>query len=266
MLKKQNIYSVTIAFILSLVTGVYSLRADDYTIGSGDVLTITVYDHPELKNTVRVSDNGNIVYPLIGEVHVGELKIPEAASKITSMLGDGYIIKPQVNIFIEQFKSKKAIILGQVLNPGLIELQGPTSLLELISQAGGLKDSSGETAIIKREVKGKQQTIKVDLHALIERGDAAQNLQIFGGDTVSISKQGSCYITGEVNQPNAYPCGKGTTLLKLISLAGGFNGKASDSSIKIIRVINGKKKIFKDVELNTALQADDIIIVPESFF
>ncbi len=260
------IYTLFVRFAIAVffVTffPLYSVYADDYTIGSGDVLTITVYDHDELKNTVRVSDNGNIVFPLIGVVHVGGQKIPNAAARIKSLLEDGYIIHPQVNIFIDQFKSKKAIILGQVLNPGLIELQGLTSLLELISQAGGLKESAGETATIKRADK----TITIDLNGLIERGDSTMNILIHGGDTVSISKQGTCYITGEVNQPNAYPCGKGTTVLKLISLAGGFNGKASDSSIRIIRVIGGEKKIFEDVELNTSLQADDIVVVPESFF
>lgn len=252
--------------ILFLLLVALPVFAQDYSIGSGDVLTVTVYDHDELKTTARVSNNGNIIFPLVGEVHVGGLRIPRAADKIRALLADGYIINPQVNIFIEEFKSKKVIILGQVQRPGLIELRGPTSLLQLISQAGGMKDDAGETATIKRTVKGEQKTITVDLNALIELGDTSKNIQILGGDTVSISKKGTCYITGEVNQPNAYPCDRKTTLLQLISLAGGFNGKASDSSIKIIRVINGEKKIFKGVELNTALQPDDIIIVPESFF
>ena len=265
MLKKLFNYFST-AFMLLCVCLLSSVFAEDYTIGPGDVLTISVYDHDELKSTVRVSDKGNIVFPLIGQIHVGDLGIPEASAKIRAQLADGYIIQPQVNIFIDQFKSKKAIILGQVVHPGLIELQGPTTLLELISKAGGMKEAAGETATIKRMVGGKQKTITVDLNALIEQGDTTKNIPIHGGDTVSISKKGTCYITGEVNQPNAYPCGKNTTLLKLVSMAGGFNGKASDSRIKIIRVIDGEKKIFKNVELNVQLQADDIIIVPESFF
>ncbi len=253
-------------FLLAFCCTISLSSASDYTIGSGDVLTISVYDHPELKSTVRVSNNGNINFPLIGEVHVGELTIPGASAKIKALLADGYIIRPQVTIFIDQFKSQKAIILGQVVQPGLIELQGPTSLLALISQAGGIREDAGETATIKRMVKGQQKIITIDLKALLEQGDTTKNIQIQGGDTVSISKQGTCYITGEVNQPNAYPCGNKTTLLKLISRAGGFNGKASKSSIKIIRIIDGKKKIFNNVELNVQLQADDIIIVPESFF
>lgn len=265
MLRRYFLYLFTACTFFFLCTA-SPVSADDYTIGSSDVLTITVYDHDELKTTVRVSDNGIIIFPLIGNVHVGGLKIPAASEKIRSLLADGYIVNPQVNIFIEQFKSKKVIILGQILQPGLMELQGPTSLLELISQAGGMKEDAGETATIKRTINGEQKTISIDLNALIEQGDSTKNIQILGGDTVSISKKGTCYITGEVNQPNAYPCGRNTTLLKLISLAGGFNGKASDSSIKIVRVINGEKKILEDVELTIPLQPDDIIIVPESFF
>jgi polysaccharide export outer membrane protein len=243
-----------------------SVTGEDYRIGSGDVLTITVFDYDELKTTVRVSDNGNITFPLIGEVHIGGLSLPGAAEKIAAMLADGYIIHPQVSIFIEEFKSKKTIILGQVKQPGVIELQGPATLLALISQAGGLKEDAGETATIKRTVNGKRQTITIDLKALIEGGDTTQNITILGGDTVSISKNGTCYITGQVNQPNAYPCDRNITVLKLISLAGGFNGKAAKSSVKIVRVIDGEKKVFKDVELNTPLQVDDVVIVPESFF
>ena len=242
------------------------VAGEDYKIGAGDVLTITVFNYDELKTTVRVSDNGNITFPLIGEVHISGLSLPDAAKKIAGMLADGYIIRPQVSIFIEEFKSKKIIILGQVKNPGVIELRGPTTLLALISQAGGLKEDAGETATIKRTVKGKRQTITIDLKALIEGGDMTKNIPIIGGDTVAIAKNGTCYITGQVNQPNAYPCERNTTVLKLISLAGGFNGKAAKSSVKIVRVIDGEKKVFTNVELNTPLQVDDVVIVPESFF
>jgi len=240
--------------------------ADNYTLGKGDVLTITVYDYDELTTTVRISNKGDIIFPLIGQVHVGGLNIPEAARKIASKLADGYIIRPQVNIFVKEFKSKQTIILGQIKEPGVIELQGPTNLLTLISRAGGLKEDAGDTVTIKRTIKGTQKTITVDLKALIEGGDTTKNIPILAGDTVSISKKGSCYITGQVNQPNAYPCDRNTTVLKLISLAGGFNGKAAKSSVKIVRVEDGEKKVFKNIELNTSLQVDDIVIVPESFF
>lgn len=251
-------------FLLSILY--IPVCADDYTIGSNDVLTITVFDHEELKTTVRVSNTGSIVFPLIQVVQVGGLKVSAAAERIQSLLADGYIINPQVNIFVDEFKSKKVIVLGQVMQPGVVELRGPTTLLELLSKTGGLKEGAGEVAVIKRTVVGESKTITVDLNALFESGDSSKNITIHGGDTISIAKSGTCYITGEVKQPNAYLCGKNSTVLKLVSLAGGFTGLASTSSVKIIRIVDGEKKIYSGVELNTTVRPDDIVMVPESFF
>ncbi len=238
----------------------------DYIIGSGDVLTVTVYDHEELTTKVRVSDQGNITFPLIGAVQVGSLKIPAAAEEIRIRLADGYIITPQVNIFIDQFRSKKVTVLGQVMQPGLIELHGSTTLLELISKVGGLQDGAGETVSIKREQDGRRKTITVDLYNLLEVGDASQNIQIKGGDTVSVPKAWVCYITGEITKPGPYPCGRKTTVLNVVSLAGGLTGIASESGIKIHRIVDGKKIVIKKVVYNTPVLPDDIIVIPESFF
>ena len=94
----------------------------------------------------------------------------------------------------------------------------------------------------------------------------SQNVSIREGDTIYIGKAGMCYITGEVNQPDAYRCDSDATVLKLIALAGGFSGKASRSSVRIIRIVDGQKTVFKDVAMETPLQAEDVVVVPESFF
>ena len=238
----------------------------EYTVGPGDVLSINVYDHDELTVKVRVSESGFITFPLVGDVRVGGLGISTAAKRIEKALADGYIIDPQVTIFVEQFKSKKVVVLGPVHDPGLVELKGPTTLLELISQVGGLTKNAGETATIKRQKNGKQKKISIDLDQLIQHGDRKQNIRIQGGDTVTINEGAVCFITGEVNKPGEYPCGRNTTVLKMISLAGSFTGIAAESSIEINRMVNGKKKVLKNVALDTPVQPEDVIVVPESFF
>jgi len=240
--------------------------ADNYIIGSGDVLKIDVYDHDDLKKTVRVSNNGSIVIPFIGQVQVGGMSIPDVTKKLTTLLADGYIINPQVNIFIEEFRSKKAIILGHINKPGIAELRGTTTFLEIISQAGGLKDGAGDTATIKRIKDGSQEVLIVNIKSMVEGGDLSQNIPIQDGDTIYISKGGMCYVTGEVDEPDAYPCNNDTTVLKLIARAGGFTGKAAKSSVRIVRLVKGEKTILKDVDHNTSVLANDIIVVPESFF
>jgi polysaccharide export outer membrane protein len=235
----------------------------EYAIGAGDVLSIKVYGYDELTVKVRVTESGTIDFPLIGEVQVGGLGISAAGRRIEKALADGYIVDPQVTIFIEQFKSKKVVVLGPVHNPGLIELNGPITLLELISQVGGLKDNAGETATIKRQENGVQKNIPINLHRLIKTGDPQLNIQVLGGDTVSIAEGAVCFVTGEVNQPGEYPCGRNSTVLKIVSQAGSFTEKALESGIKISRTRNGIKRVLQHVSQDTLVQPDDVIIVPQ---
>ena len=245
---------------------VISTTAADYILGPGDVVKISVYDHPDLLTITRISDDGYIIMPLLGQVKVQGKSITQSANYIAEALADGYIINPQVNIFVQEFRSKKAIVLGHVNRPGLIEMSGPITLLELISQAGGLADDFGETATIKRKGSSANDVLMIDLKSLIEGGDLSQNIQIRDGDTLYVSKAGMCYVTGEVKSPNAYKCSGNITVLKLITLAGGFTGKAAKSSVRLVRIINSQKTLFEDVEMDMLVQPDDVIIVPESFF
>jgi polysaccharide export outer membrane protein len=204
--------------------------------------------------------------PLLGPVQVGGLTVPKVSEKLSKLMADGYLVNPMINVFVDEFRSKNAVVLGHVNTPGLLELSGPTTLLQLLSKAGGLKDGSGDTASIKRTTDGKQEVIVIDLVSLLEGGVLANNVAIQEGDTVFVSKGGMCYVTGEVEKPGAYPCKDEPTVLKLIALAGGFTGKAAKSSVNIVRVLNGEKNIMKKVDLQQSLLPDDVIVVPEGFW
>ena len=240
--------------------------SQDYLVGSGDVLSITVYDNDDLKAKVRVANNGTIVMPLLGTVNVNKLSVSAITEKITKLLADGYIVNPQVNVFVDEFRSKKVVVLGKVNKPGLIELNGQTTFLELISKAGGFDKDHGDTATIKRAGKEKDSVIVINLASLVEGGDLTQNLMINDEDTVYVSEAGKCYVTGEVDTPGTYPCGEGATVLKLVTLAKGFTGKASKSGIDIVRMEGDKKNVSKNVSLDTPVKHNDVIVVPESFF
>ncbi len=177
------ILALNIIFIASLIS-VLQVKAADYILGPGDVLKITVYDNDDLLTIARVSDDGNIIMPLLGQVKVKGLTVSQASGHIAYLLSDGYLINPQVNIFVQEFRSKKAILLGQVNRPGIIEMSGPITFLELLSKAGGLASDFGETATIKRRVSGSIDVILVNLKSLVEGGDLSQNILIRDGDTV----------------------------------------------------------------------------------
>jgi polysaccharide export outer membrane protein len=243
-------------------------QADNYRVGGGDVLKITVYDNPDLDTVARVNSDGNIIFPLIGEVHVSGETTSGIARAIAGKLADGYIINPQVSVFIQEFKSKKVVIVGQVEKPGMHELSGPTTLLELISKAEGLKKNAGGKIIIKRKGEGKNEKkiISIDLKQLMEEGDPSLNILLQDGDNIYVPKAGYFYVTGEVEKPNSYLYEKDMTVMKAIAMAGGFTDIASKGGVYIIRKKDGKETKIEDVSMHEKILPDDIIVVPESFF
>jgi len=245
------------------------VSAQDYVIGEGDVLKITIYDHDDLTTTARVSGDGIIVFPLIGQIEVKGLTLGQIARKIAALLSDGYIMSPQVNIFIQEFRSKKAFIMGEVTKPGLYVLPGQTTFLALLSEAGGLTKNTGDNAMIKRKVGPADQNeniITIDLKRLIEKGDASLDTPIMDGDSIYINKAGVFYVTGEVKKPDAYKYENGATVIKAVTMAGGFTDKASKGRVKIVRKVGGKEEVLEKVKMDEPVLPDDVIVVPESFF
>lgn len=243
--------------------------AQDYVVGEGDVLRITVYDHDDLTTISRVSGEGVIAFPLIGQVDVKGLTLMQISQKIAALLADGYIVNPQVNIFIQEFRSKKAFIMGEVSKPGLYVLPGQTTFLSLLSEAGGLTKEAGYKAIIKRKINPSdknEEIITIDLKRLIEKGDTSLDVPIMDGDSIYVTKAGVFYVTGEVKKPDAYKFEEGTTVIKAITMGGGFSDKASRSRVKIIRKKAGKEEVLERVSMDEPVQPDDVIVVPESFF
>ncbi len=258
---------INFAFVLLLICFFTDQSlAVEYVVGPEDVLDISVYDHPEMTSTVRVDGKGIVVLPLLDSVEVSGMTIGEVSKKLTKLLVDGYIVNPQVNVFVKAFRDQKAVILGQVLKPGLYELRPQTTLLELISQAGGLTKEAGAAATLNRETLNGTQEIKINLDRLVDLGDTSQNVQIMDGDRVFIVKAGEFFVTGEVKKPASYKYQDDLTLLKALALAGGLTDVASPDSIKIVRKIDGKEQVVKNADLDETILPNDVIVVPESFF
>lgn len=259
----------TLLFLIATCTTKTHAADSDYQIGPGDVLSVTVYDHLDLSTVVRVDTEGSISFPLAGRIMVGSMTTIDAANAIAKKLDVEYIINPQVSIFIEEFRSKKVVIIGEVVRPGLYELSGPTTLLELISKAGGLTRSAGLSATIRRAtVKDSAQSedITVSVMDLINSGMKAVDIPLRDGDTITIAKAGVVYVTGQVGRPAAYPLESGATVIKMVTMAGGFTELAAQNKVKIIRKIDGKEHVLEKVSLYEVLQEEDVMVVPESFF
>lgn len=267
----MKIWVITLALVVigSICCQAVPPDSQDYRVGEGDVLKVMVYDNPDLETTTRVSGNGTILFPLVGEVRIEGNTVSEVAQVISRKLAQGYIIDPQVSVFVEEFRSQTTTIMGEVRAPGLYELSGPTSLMELISKAGGLTTDAGDQVTIKRKNPAQpevDQIISVNLKNLLEKEENASNLIVVGGDSVLVPRAGTFYVTGQVNSPAAYKLEQGTSVIKAITMAGGFTELAAQRKIQIIRKIGDRETVLKKVPLHTPILAEDVIVVPESFF
>lgn len=265
---KQSIFKKI--FILALILfSSQTAYAKDYVVGVGDVLAISVYDNPDLEITSRVDGEGAISMNLIGQVKVNGLTTSEIEEKLTTLLADGYIVNPQVTVFIKEFRSRKAIVMGQVVRPGLYELHGQTTFFELLSKAGGLTKEAGDKATIKRKKSAnakEEEVILINLKNLREKEGSFNDIIIMGGDNIYIEKAGVYYVTGQVKRPDVYRYEEGLNVIKAITKAGGLTDLAAQNDIKIIRKNKGTEEVMEKVNMDEIILPEDVIVVPESLF
>lgn len=262
--------TAALVFVLTLLLAAGRGHAVDnsYRIGEGDRLRITVYDNPDLTTETRVPANGAISFPLIGTVQIGGKSVGEVADFLAGRLADGYLVDPQVSVFVEEFRSQKAVIMGEVKNPGLYPLSEHTTLLQMISKAGGVTPDADESVSLRRTAQGRpgEEIIAVNLREILDSGDPSLDVAIQDGDSIFVNKAGVFYVTGQVRKPDAYKMEKGMSVITAITKAGGFTELASKKKVRIIRKIDGKEKTLTDLSMHDPVQANDVIVVPESFF
>lgn len=232
------------------------LLAQDYVLGPRDVLKITVYDHKDLETKVRVTEDGKITFPLLGEIEAAGLTVQKLERKITALLSAGYIIAPHVGVFVEEFRVV-VYVTGEVNKPGSYPYEEGMTVIKAVSLAGGLteKAADGKINVIRKEQGGEETTLQVGIHDLIKSNDVLQ-----------VPEKRWVYVTGEVKKPGSYLYDGQMTILKAITLAGGFTDKAASGRTKVIRKqANGREATIR-VKMEDPLEPEDIIVVAESFF
>jgi len=254
----------------------------DQAVGPEDLLEISVFEVPELTRTVRVSEKGAISLPLIGEVVVVGLTARQVEIRLREVLAEKYVADPQVTVLVKEHASRKVSVLGAVGKPGVYEMLGPRTLLQVLSQAGGLTPQvGGELYVIRRtNGNGRMETrTAIDVQRLITHKDAALNIAIEAGDIVSvpIDRPVYIYVDGAVKTPGRIEQleSRPITLLQAIAKAGGATDLANLKKVQIIRkggdgkqdaVVLNIHKIRDGRTADPTLQEGDVVVVPETFF
>ena len=260
----------------------------DYKIGPEDLVEISVFEEEKLNKAVRVSSQGNISLPLLGILRVKGLTANELEKEIRDLLAEKYLQDPHVSVFIKEYRSQRISVIGAVEKPGIFEVTGRKSILDMLAMAGGLKEDAGQLLFLIRPPRLEDEVAKeskdtdepiprtyvIDLEELLVKGDLSLNLPLTHGDVINIPISGKIFVGGEVKSPGGFPLkGKKMTVSQAITMAGGLIPEADGAETKIFRY-SGKGTERETLSANVYaiqkgesedpyLKENDIIIVPK---
>jgi polysaccharide biosynthesis/export protein len=260
----------------------------DYRIGPEDLLEITLFNVPEAHGmerqvtprltTVRVSHQGHISLPVVGDVETKGLTVSALEERLRQRY-DKYIHNPQVGVLVREFRQRTSVM-GAVHKPGVYELTGPKSVIDVLAMAGGVTDRAGSQVHVYRDGPQGRESHVIDLAVLatntglINASNAPMiNMPVEPGDLVNVPMAGTYFVDGAVRNPGSYPLGRQYSLSQALATAGGVNFELNSNDITIFRR-QGPGKVesialnLTDVMAGTTpdpeIHPDDVIVVPVS--
>ena len=251
---------------------------EDFTtlkLSSGFLLSMDVYDAPELSTTLRIDSTGSVQVPMVGPVHIGDETLVEASAQIASLLRDKKILKdPQVNLDVVEYAGRNITVLGEVHNPGRLELLAPHRLDDVLAMAGGQTEYAGKTIDIRHEQGTSPRSVEIHFSRGIN-DHVLSDTMVLPGDTITVERAGIVYVLGGVSRPGGYIMQEGGNLdlTQALSLAYGTTLNAAVGSMRLIRKQeDGRveempihyRAIVKGKEAPPKLEAEDVIYVPIS--
>ena len=276
-----------------------SQKAEETRIYPNDLLFIQVFDVDQMTREYRVSDTGTLLFPLLAEpVPVAGLTLRQAAEVISQKcIEAGVLSHPQISVIIRESRVHAVAVAGAVRSPQIYPVFGRITLLDILTQAGGVTDDAGSSVTITRgevsrrvlasegggAVEGEKSppvpsTVSIDLRRLQETGDPSLNVVVYPGDRVMVSRAGVVYVLGAVNRAGGYVLSEARqdmTVLKAIALAGYLSPFAKGKKAMILRpdssAPNGREEIpvnlmamLKGHAPDKLMQKNDILFVPDS--
>jgi len=249
-------------------------------VGANDLIAVSVYDAPELSRTIRVGADGLIRLPMVEQRIKADGLLPaELEAAIAKALKDEEILNdPYVTVTIAAYHSRPVSVAGAVKMPLVFQAEGPTTLLEALARAQGLREDAGSEIVVSRSQRnedGSSQMLshRIPVRGLIDAADPALNVMLTGGEEIRVPEVSKIYIVGNVKKPGAFPVQDGgdTTVLQMLALAEGLMPFASKQAYIYRREgAAGKNEIavpldqiMKRKAPDVALSANDILYIPD---
>jgi polysaccharide export outer membrane protein len=256
---------------------VLSQTTTDYVVGDRDILSVTVWSQMDLSGKYTVDADGTVTFPLVGTVKVQGLTVRQVATELRNRLKDGFFQDPQLSVSVDDYRSQRIFVMGQVRQPGSYPLSGGMTVIEALARAGSTTaEAAPEALIVRANTRNgaEHATLPEDVDPAsvtrvnvndVQSGALASQVTLSDGDTIFVPRADTVFVSGHVRSPGAYPIGKGTTVLQALTLAGGVTERGATNRVKVIRTANGSREEVK-VRLQDVLQPGDTVVVPERFF
>jgi polysaccharide export outer membrane protein len=230
----------------------------DYILGPEDVVEVQVLGRTDFTTRARIGQDGTIQLPYLGTITATKMTTTQFSGQVSKALeAGGFFARPIVRVEIVSFASRTVTVLGAVGSPGLIPVDRPYRLSEIIARVGGVRSDGADYVVVRPENGPEKHQIIKD----IATGDVTQDPYVVPGDKIFVPTAELFYISGEVKSPGAYPMISGMTLRMALARGGGVTDQGSDGRIKITR--GGKAQ---RLSLDTRIEAGDVIVVGERLF
>ena len=286
--------------VLLMATVSAAQSAGATALRPADVIDVVVLGQPALSADFVVDKDGGINYPLIGRVEVKGLSPSDLGKKLQSLLGAGFLRRPEVSVRVKEYRSRPVLVLGEVARPGVFSLKGDRSLLTILAEAGGLTSNAGHELLVARPPEGSEglaieqfssvpivpglsdvarlseteelppgaikdsDLFRVSFRELM-KGNDEQNVILEGGDLVYVPRAAQVFVTGQASRPAAFKFVDGMTVQDALQLAGGVSDRGSLRRLKVVRFEAGKRREMK-VQLTDLLKPGDTLNIGERFF
>ncbi len=253
---------------LAPVAPLAAAAPNEYRLGSGDIIRVSVFQNPDLTLESRITEAGIVSYPLLGNVRLGGLSVTAAEKTIADGLRNGNFVKqPQVTLVVMQVRGNQASVLGQVNRPGRYPIEvADMRLSELLATAGGTAPNGTDIVVLTGTRGGQPYRYEIDLPLLFSPGSRDKDIFVLNGDTVWVDRQQVVYIYGEVQRPGPMRLERDLTVLQALATGGGLTQRGTAKGIVVHRKeANGSIKVIEPT-MTDKLRDGDVVFVRESLF
>jgi len=262
----------------------------DYVLGPGDQIIVRAINVEEITDKpVLIDMGGYIRLAVIGRVRVTGMTISQVETELAQRLRS-YVLHPDVSVSVAEFHSQPVSVIGSVRTPGVLQVQGRKTLVEMLSLAGGLDATAGNTLKITRRLEqgriplagasddpsGQYSVAEVSLKSILEARNPEENILVKPNDVISVPRADTVYVIGQVRKAGGFVLNdrEKVTVLQALAMAGDLDGSARSQESKILRrVPDGSSRAEIPVDLRSIrlgkapdvpMQSDDILFVPSS--